>query len=393
MKTLLYTFSILVLFASCRSIEKLVDKGNYDEAIFLATKKLAGKKNKKTKHVKYLEEAFGKINNMDMQKIHNLDAENNPYNWERVLALSQKIENRQNRISAFLPLISKDGYQANFNFVKTGILINKALDGAAAYNYARGIELLDEAMNTSDKKKAQNAYYAFKDAESFRRSYKDVVRLKELSRELGMVEILVDFKKGEFHSLEKDILLREFEIISTSDLNRFWTNFSTRFDTAVAYDLIAEFQLLDMFVSPERLETNRHTDRKKIKDGWEYVKKKDGEIKTDSLGNKLKRDVYRMASAQVLETIMEKSSMLRGQLSLIDARTAKRIDIIPFGEEIHFNDYSLEFRGDRKALCEHDLSRIDHRPLFFPSDMDMLMQAGLNMKHSLIHELKDITLN
>ena len=109
MKTLLYTLTLLMLLGSCRSVEKLVDKGNYDEAIIVATKRLAGKKKKKTKHVKYLEEAFAKITERDMDMIHSLDAENNPYNWERVLAISQKMEKRQNRINAFLPLTSKDG--------------------------------------------------------------------------------------------------------------------------------------------------------------------------------------------------------------------------------------------------------------------------------------------
>ena len=67
---------------SCKSIDKLVERGQYDEAIVLATKKLAGKKNKKTSYVRNLEKAFDKITSMDMDKINALDAVTNSYNWE-----------------------------------------------------------------------------------------------------------------------------------------------------------------------------------------------------------------------------------------------------------------------------------------------------------------------
>jgi len=71
MKTLFYLLSLTIILstAACKSIEKLVDQGRYDEAIILATKKLAGKKNKKTKHIMALEEAFAKINLLDINHI------------------------------------------------------------------------------------------------------------------------------------------------------------------------------------------------------------------------------------------------------------------------------------------------------------------------------------
>ena len=40
---------IVLMALSCRSIDKMVDQGRYDEAIIFAADKLAGKKNKKTK--------------------------------------------------------------------------------------------------------------------------------------------------------------------------------------------------------------------------------------------------------------------------------------------------------------------------------------------------------
>ena len=48
MKWILYTFTLLIVISSCKSVQELVDKGDYDGAIYLAAKKLHGKKNKKT---------------------------------------------------------------------------------------------------------------------------------------------------------------------------------------------------------------------------------------------------------------------------------------------------------------------------------------------------------
>jgi hypothetical protein len=143
-------------------------------------------------------------------------------------------------------------------------------------------------------------------------------------------------------------------------------------------------------VSPEHETLNTHTDKKKVKDGWEYVKKKTGEIKTDSLGNKIKRDVYRTVKAHVSELTRDKSALLNAALILVDARTKNKLDEISFTEEVHFSDYSLRYQGDSRALCNHDVGRIKDRPLMFPSDMELLMQAGHEIKYELIHELRDL---
>ena len=73
MKRVIYPIVLYcIAMSSCASIEKLVDQGNYDAAIELATRKLAGKKNKKTKHIRALEEAYAKVNARDLDRITHL---------------------------------------------------------------------------------------------------------------------------------------------------------------------------------------------------------------------------------------------------------------------------------------------------------------------------------
>ena len=72
MKHLLYTLAIgtlTILMYGCADIQKLVDEGNYDAAIDKAARKLSGKKNKKTKYVKGLEQAFAKVSARDLDQV------------------------------------------------------------------------------------------------------------------------------------------------------------------------------------------------------------------------------------------------------------------------------------------------------------------------------------
>ena len=119
MKTLLYTLILFTSFGSCRKLEKMVERGEYNDAIVYATEKLAGKKKKKTSHVQALEEAFLKITERDLEQIDYLNAIDNPQNWDEIIAIAEDMQYRQDRIRPFLPLVSKDGYEAKFDMVDT----------------------------------------------------------------------------------------------------------------------------------------------------------------------------------------------------------------------------------------------------------------------------------
>jgi len=146
MKTILYTLILLTSFGSCRKLEKMVERGEYNRAIVYATKKLAGKKKKKTKHVKALEEAFVKITKRDTERIAYLNGNQNPENWDIILRLAEDMEYRQERIRPFLPLVSKDGYEAHFDMVDTYKIRTEAIAGAARFHYTISV-VLKRSMN------------------------------------------------------------------------------------------------------------------------------------------------------------------------------------------------------------------------------------------------------
>ena len=390
MKTLLYTLFALLLFSACRSVEKLVEKGQYDEAIVLAARKLAGKKKKKTKHVKALEKAFSKITADDMRRIEALDAENNPHNWKRVLDITRKIEKRQNRVSPFLPLISNEGYEAGFTFVNTIPLRNKALDGAAEYHYAIAKELLISARAKDSYGLAQDAYYEFEKVEFYRTNYKNTNELMRDSRHLGIVNIFIDFRQDRSMRLEEELLLQGLGELYNRNMNSFWKRYYFEADSSMNYDFASVLNINHVDISPERELVNNHIDTKKVKDGWEYIKGKNGMIKTDSLGNKLKRDIFIEVRAMVTEIVREKSSFAELEIVTIDLRSNRVHDSAVISYENEFRDLAVQFRGDRRALCNSRIDHIKDFPLAFPPDYDMILDTAYKMQDKIYREIKSI---
>ena len=142
MRTLLLFIGLTIALGSCKSIQKMVDQGDYDGAIALAAKKLQGKENKKTKYVKGLEKAFKKITANDMDNYLALASEGRDENWDKMYHILARVDSRQAVINPLVPLVSNQGYEAYFEFVDTKSLMSEAKQGASEYHYTTGLELM-----------------------------------------------------------------------------------------------------------------------------------------------------------------------------------------------------------------------------------------------------------
>ena len=56
--------------------------------------------------------------------------------------------------------------------------------------------------------------------------------------------------------------------------------------------------------------------------------------------------------------------------------------------EVLFEHFAATFKGDERALSQDSRSRIGNRPVPFPLDEDMLVQAAERLKPSLKEELR-----
>lgn len=377
-----------LLFTACRSAQKFTESGDYDGAIEFCVQKLRGKSKKKTEYVQGLELAFQKAQARDLRIAENLTAANRPENWEKVNNIHRKIRDRQNLVAPLLPLRSKDGYRAEFEFVAIERLEMESREKAAEYLYTRADELLLQAEH-GDRLAARDAYYTLQDLERrYFRDYKDKDRMMQDARTLGTTHILFEVKN------QSDKLLpRAFQdrvmLAGSYDLNSEWKSFHFRPEPGIPADYRVVFNIRRVDVSPERISEREYVDEKDIQDGWEYVLDERGNVKKDTAGNDIKKPRYVCIRAVVLEAHQTKAARLSGVLEVYDAARNIRLDGRDLGAEILFENYAATFRGDARALSEQSRRLIGNRPVPFPPDEDMLVQAADRLKPDIRQELRN----
>ncbi len=388
MKNLLYIFALILTVSSCRSIDKMIESGNYDQALRYGVDKLRGEKNKKTKYVKGLEKAYAKLNKRDQQEIKRLTLQNSKNNMNRVVDIYQQMESRQNYVYPLVPLISEDYYEANLAIVDYSNDINEAMKKASELNYTYALNNLNRAKQNNDKIAARKAYTDFNDATIYFDNYKDSYQLQIEAYELGKTNILVEpYVRGSnlayYHT--EDIISQ----ININNLNSKWTKYHITDNENILIDYIATIEVGEIIPGKERERYNSFTNTKEVIDGKRPLKSKDGKPKRDTLGNIIYTDKKIVVSANVEELIREKIAQMSGKVVIIDAQSNNLISSIPINVTHIFEDYSCVFRGDERALTTEYNKRIKEICQPFPSDYDMTTNLAYEYKDAAEISLKN----
>lgn len=378
---------LIFLLPACRSTQHFIESGDYDGAISFAIQKLRGKKNKKTDLVKGLETAFAKAQARDLHTARNLAAIDRPENWERINKLHRQIGQRQNRVAPLLPLVSKDGYRAKFEFVDIARMEADSREKAAEYLYVCAEDLLNQAER-GDRQAAREAYRLLKDLETrYFKNYKNKDVLLRDAVNLGTTHILFEVRNQSDKILPRDFNDRVLAF-GASDLDSDWKAYHFKPDPKIPVDYRVVFNIRQIDISPERISERAYTDEKEIEDGWEYVLDERGNVKKDTSGNDVKKPRIVRIRADVLEAFQSKAARLTGLLEIHDAVRNTRVHVRDIGTEILFEHYASTYRGDQRALSKDSRARIGSRPVPFPPDADMLMQAADRLKPSIRDELR-----
>jgi hypothetical protein len=384
---LLLLLALTFLLSACRTTQRYIESGDYDGAISFAVQKLRGKKKKKTDLVKGLELAFAKAQARDLNTARNLAAVDRPENWERINTLHRQISRRQNLVAPLLPLTSKDGYRAKIEFVSIAQMEAESREKAAEYLYVCAEDLLNQA-DRGDRKAARDAHRLLKDLESrYFKSYKNKDALLRDAVNLGTTHILFEVRNESNKILPRDFNDRVLAF-GASDLDSDWKAYHFKADPKIPVDYRVVFNIRQIDISPERINERAYTDEKEIEDGWDYVLDDRGNVKKDTSGNDIKTPRIVRIRADVLEAFQTKAARLTGMLEIFDAPRNTRVHVGDVGAEILFEHYASTFRGDQRALSKDSRARIGNRPVPFPPDSDMLMQAADRLKPGIRDELR-----
>ncbi len=382
-KTLLcILFSIFLIACSgVKNTQQAISAGNYNKAIAVSVENLKKNKFKKGNqpHIILLEEAYAKAVKRDLSKIDFLKKDNNPQNLERIYNLYQNLDARQELIKPLLPLnILKKERTARFSFNNYDDKIIKAKDKLTTYLYDNAKKLL----KSSNKFDSRTAYDDLAYIEKINPNFKDVRSLQEIAHEKGTDYVLVSIK-----NLTQQVIPRRLEIdllnFDTYGLNDLWTVYHARKNTNIYYDFGLELNFRTIFVSPEQVREKQIIQEKLVQDGFKYQLDDKGNYVLDEKGEKIKINNLVKVRCQLYQFTQFKTARVVGQVRYLDLQNRQQIHTYPIKSEFIFNHRYANYKGDKRALERNHLDLIRLRTVRFPTNEQMIYDAGQDLKQRL----------
>lgn len=387
-KILLY--SVLVLLCSCSGVKRTqeaLNTGNYDRAIQRAIDNIAENKNKKGNQpfIAMLEEAYKKNTERELQHIKFLKKDGNPANFEEIYTTYSRLRSIQQQIRPLLPLqLFDENRTAQFTFKDYDNNLLAAKDKLSVYLYNNAVSLLENAVYKADYRKA---YQDLKYLEELNPNFKDAVQKMDIAYRKGIDYVMVEMN----NTTDKVIPARleeELLNLNTFGLNDLWTEYHTNKIADQEYDYVMEVAFQDINISPEQINERQIIKEKQIKDGFKYARDQNGNVVKDSLGNKIKIDNFKTVKADFYQFTQFKSAQVTGVVSFTDLRKQQQINQYPLASEFVFEHVYANYDGDKRALDNDLISLLQLARVPFPSNEQMVYDAGEDLKNNLKNILK-----
>jgi len=381
----LFILLIVVTLFSCSSVKKTqedLNTGNYEAAINKSLAKLADNKSKKGNqdYIYLLEDAFKKNSNRELKRINFLKQEGNPANAEKIYNTYVRLNSIQERITPLLPLqIYDENRNASFQFKKYETDIINSKNELSAYLYENASNLLNTAKYKNEYRKA---YEDFTYLSELSPNYKDTRDKIEESYQKGLdfvnVKLFNNTDKIIPTDLEEDLLN-----FNTYGLNDLWTTYHTNPQSNIKYDYDMLLEFTNINISPEHVNEKQIIKEKQIKDGWKYLLDDNGNAVKDSLGNQIKVDKFRTVRCNFYKFTQHKDVQISGNISYVDLKTNQQINSYPLTSGFVFEHIYANYDGDKRAL-ENDLIKfLSARSVQFPSNEQMVYDAGEDLKNNI----------
>ena len=279
MKNILYLAAIAIIFASCASSTKLLQQGNYDQAIEKSVKKLI-KNPSKTKEINILGKAYQLANQYDNDAIKTLKKTEQADIWDRVLVHLNNLRNRQNIVERTPQGVLQ---RINFREIDYNEAIAVSQQNAATYFYAHAEKLLQKG----DKKSARQAFKELYKIKQYFPRYKDIDSKLSEAQDKGTCNVLFEMQNS-----SNTVMPKGFEVellnVTLKNLNKLWINFDTKERKGLFYDYTILLSLKNIEVSPELVKEKEYEESVEVEDGFQYVLDEKGNVKKDTSGMDIK---------------------------------------------------------------------------------------------------------
>lgn len=383
-------FTILILIIACSGVkktQKAVNAGDYSNAMNDALRNLGENKTKKghQPYILLLEDAFKKNSERELKNIAFLEKDGNEASYETIYNSYVNLRDIQESIKPLLPLrIIDEQRDAKFDF---GNYENDIIDyknDLSEYLYDNAEGLL---INATKKEDYRKAYADFVYLNEINPGFEDTRKKIEEAHLKGIDYIEVKVLNNS-NQIIPELLSQELLNFNTYGLDNLWTKYHTNSLPSIKYDYLLQVSLNDIIISPEQLREKEIIKEKQVKDGYTYALDEAGEFVKDSIGNKIKVDKFKTVTCQLRRFTQYKSARVAGDVVYSDFRTDQQINSYPLASEFIFEHEYASMSGDKRALDDEFRPLLNLSGVPFPTNEQMVYDAGEDLKA----RLKDILL-
>ncbi|PSL20309.1 tetratricopeptide repeat protein [Chitinophaga ginsengisoli] len=370
---LLWLIAPILLILSCKSGEKLYNKGRYDEAVLAFVKKLQ-KRPDNTVSLQLLPQAYTQAQRAHEDKVNGYMISNDPLKWEYIRTEYRALQRLYDGIHASpaaLAIVKPKDYRN---------AISGAQENAAQVRYDRGASLLDQG----DKAAARQAFDEFQAALNLIPNYRNSAQLMDEAFQRGLVNVVVrhvdvrssyyQFSADQF----RDVLIRNLQ---QRNINRFvqFTDERIARNNKIQPDQFLEMSFNDFVVG------QTYVDRSEREVSKEIVV---GSVK-DSTG---KAVINRYATVKAKVYVVKATVVSKGLLDyqLIDVATNNiiRTDRLP-GSYTWMNQYGY-YKGDERALSDEDKALMVGEDIPPPPPQELFLQFTKPIYDQLTREMQGV---
>jgi tetratricopeptide (TPR) repeat protein len=379
---LLLITTLLLVMAACNTVKKSYQSGDFETAIEKSLKKIKSNPNDED-NIIYLEAAYDKFYYQKMDRIAFLKKEGQPQNVVIIYNEMQWLRDIENEIKPLLPLhIASKNRNATFPFISDEDLI-ASKNKAAEYLYAHAVKLL----SNSNKEDARTAYYDLQQLNSIYPNYKEANAKMKDALNAGTNRVLVQIVNNSSANLFTE-LEKELTTLPLGDLQAPWVYFTNQ--NSGSFDYKVTMNVLHIDVTPDLQNIARsYVDSKTIQDGWNYQYDSHGNVMKDSLGNDIKTPRYITIQCMVTEWLQQKTSTVGGKLEFVRTADNGLLYSYPFNTTKVFQHVWATANGDLNALTPESLAKVKAGPIPFPNEIDLLLQAGEDLKWEMKEVIED----
>ena len=349
--TLIGIISIILFITGCKTAAKLYDKGNYDEAVELAAKKLQKKPDDAETRSLLLSAYHYAINDHET-RIRQHSNSTNELKWEWIYGEYQSLQRLYEAIyrsPEAMSIIRPTDYSS---------YLNTYADKAADVRYSRGIAW----MNKGDKLSFRNAYSEFDLALRYRPGDLDVTDLRNEAYENAVVNVVVtpldnyryrysSYNNSNLWSFENDII-RQLKFNSGNRFVRFFTP-----GEAAGLNIQPD-QFIDFRFSFFNIGKTR--DERSVREVSREVVVKETVYRHDSIVKEYKKVFAKITSTK--RTMVSDGTM---QIIVRDAFGNRLWTDNVNGDHYWWTEFST-YTGDERALSDADKALVNRRPNFPP---------------------------